>query len=363
MASASTYARPLFIVPIVPNPSSRNASTLERDVWGDPGIQTGVFRPFPPSRCRLYFPFERVALYGCHVPQTSRNAAVTEDLTERAEHRLTTAPHCLLRLAESRAIFEAGAFAASSPFLRLLGRGDNHPVLVLPGFTAGDSSTVALRWTIRSQGYWSHGWNLGVNIGPTDRIFDGIHARLAQLHERHNKPVSIVGWSLGGIYARELARNNPAAVRQVITLGSPFRLTLVDRSSISALVDRLTPTWSDEVLRLAMDEADKPPLSIPSTAIYSRTDGVVRWHACIDTVSEHHENIEVRGSHSGLGFNPAVHYAVSDRLAQPIDDWRPFKAPIVLRSMFPKPISWDDARNRRTSGKGRAVRSRSAISD
>ncbi len=315
----------------------------------------GSFGPFCGPIRPLRFTYEGVALYFCGVTKSPGNSTVTQDQAEQAEHRLTTAPNCLLRLAESRAIFEAGAFAASSPILRLLGRGDNHPVLVLPGFTAGDSSTVALRWTIRSQGYWAHGWNLGVNIGPTDRIFDGIHDRLAQLHERHGKPVSIVGWSLGGIYARELARDNPGAVRQVITLGSPFRLTLVDRSSISALVDRLSPTWSDEVLRLAMDEADKPPLSIPSTAIYSRTDGVVRWHACIDTVSEYHENIEVRGSHSGLGFNPAVHYAISDRLAQPVDDWRPFKAPITARSMFPKPISWDDARNRRTTGKARTA--------
>ena len=259
----------------------------------------------------------------------------------------------MLRLAESRAIFEAGAFAAASPILRLLGRGDRHPVLVLPGFTAGDLSTVPLRWTIRSQGYWAHGWNLGLNLGPTDRIFDGIHERLEMIHKRHDKPVSIVGWSLGGIYARELARNNPEAVRQVITLGSPFRLTLTDRSSISGLVDRLSPAWSDEVLRLASDEAAKPPLTVPSTAIYSRTDGVVRWHTCIDVVGEQHENIEVRGSHSGLGVNPAVHFAISDRLLQPIDDWRPFKAPLLLRSMFPKPVSWNEARNRIQRGSAR----------
>ena len=264
------------------------------------------------------------------------------------DHRFTGAPHCLLRMAESRAIFEAGAFAASSPLLRLVGRGDNHPVLVLPGFTAGDLSTAPLRWTIRSQGYWAHGWNLGLNIGPTDRILDGIHERLAKLHDRHGKPVSIVGWSLGGIYARELARDNPEMVRQVITLGSPFRLTMADRSSISGLVDRLSPAWSAEVLRLASEEADKPPLSVPSTAIYSRTDGVVRWHTCIDMVRENHENIEVRGSHSGLGVNPAVHIAVSDRLMQPAYDWRAFKAPILLRSMFPKPASWDEARNRQS---------------
>jgi pimeloyl-ACP methyl ester carboxylesterase len=257
----------------------------------------------------------------------------------------------MLRIAESRAFFEAGAFAASSPFLRLLGRGDRHPVLVLPGFSAGDWSTAPLRWTLRSQGYWAQGWNLGPNIGPTDRILDGIHERLEKLYQRHAMPVSIVGWSLGGIYARELARDNPLAVRQVITLGSPFRLTLADKSSISSLVDRLAPAWSDEVLRLAVEEKEKPALTVPSTAIYTRTDGVVRWHTCIDTVSERHENIEVRGSHSGLGFNPAVQFAVSDRLLQPTSDWRPFRAPLGMRSLYPKPVSWDEVENRK-HGKG-----------
>jgi pimeloyl-ACP methyl ester carboxylesterase len=284
--------------------------------------------------------------------------------SDQAEHRYTGAPHCLLRLAESRVLFEAGAFAASSPFLRLVGRGDRHPVLVLPGFTAGDLSTAPLRMTIRSQGYWAHGWNLGLNVGPTDRILDGIHERLELLYERHQRPVSVVGWSLGGVYARELAREHPEMVRQVITLGSPFRLTMVDRSSISGLVDRLSPTWSAEVLRLASEESAKPPLTVPSTAIYSRTDGVVRWHTCIDVVQNLHENIEVRGSHSGLGFNPAVQYAISDRLMQPADEWKPFKPPFAARAWYPRPASWDEVRNRNPKtrpSKPRAANGRSHV--
>jgi pimeloyl-ACP methyl ester carboxylesterase len=256
------------------------------------------------------------------------------------QHRNVEAPHWGYRLAESRAMFELGAFAASAPWLRMLGRGDRHPVLVLPGFTASDTSTAPIRWTLRSQGYWAHGWNLGTNVGPTDQIFGGIHERLAQIYERHDRKVSIVGWSLGGIYARELARNNPELIRQVITLGSPFRMTLADRSTVSKLADALTPAWSEEVIRLASEEFDKPPLTVPSTAIYSRSDGIVRWHMCIDQLSENHENIEVRGSHSGLGFNPAVLYAMSDRLNQPEGDWRPFSAPITVRHCFPKPASW-----------------------
>ena len=252
------------------------------------------------------------------------------------------APNPWLQLAESRALFELGAFLAASPLLRAVGRGDRHPVLVLPGFTADDYSTVPLRNVLRARGYWTHGWGLGRNLGPTERVLDGIHKRLEELARRHDEPVSLVGWSLGGIYARELARDNPEAVRQVITLGSPFRMTLSDRSTVSSLFDRLNGQgqYPDDLLRLAIEEADKAQLTVPSTAIYSRSDGVVRWHMCIDTESHRHENIEVRGSHSGLGFNPAVIFAVSDRLAQPPGDWRRFSAPLALRRFYPRPASW-----------------------
>ena len=239
-------------------------------------------------------------------------------------------PSLLLRLAESRAWFELGAFTAAAPWLRLIGRGDRHPVLVLPGFTASDRSTVPLRSTLMAQGYWVHGWGLGQNLGPTDRIIDGMHDRLAELHERHGRPVSLVGWSLGGIYARELARELPDAVRQVITLGSPFRMTLADRSGASQLWEALKPGYSQRLLRMALAEHDKPPLPVPSTAIYSRTDGVVRWHTCIDTEDDTHENIEVRGSHSGLGWNPAVLVALSDRLSQRAGEWRRFSPPLQI---------------------------------
>ena len=249
----------------------------------------------------------------------------------------------LYRLAESRAWFELGAFAAAAPLLRLVGRGDRHPVLVLPGFTASDRSTVPLRSTLQAQGYWVHGWRLGQNLGPTDEVLDGMHARLAELHRRHDRPVSLIGWSLGGIYARELAREHPEAVRQVVTLGSPFRMTLADRSGASGLWDTLKPAFSTRLLRMAMGEIDKPPLRVPSTAVYTRTDGVVRWHTCIDAESDTHENIEVRGSHSGLGWNPAVLLALADRLSQREGQWKRFTPPCSLRAWYPEPVTWQAA--------------------
>lgn len=237
-------------------------------------------------------------------------------------------------------MFELGAAAAASPLLRAVGRGDRHPVLVLPGFLAGDPSTAPLRSVLRGQGYWVHGWHLGRNLGPTPEVVDGLVGRLAMLHERHEAPVSLVGWSLGGIYARRLARRFPERVRQVITLGSPFRIDPdANRSSVSGLYDRLRPTHAVTV------DADLPgmdggALEVPATSIYTRTDGVVRWWQCLESIGPERENIEVRGSHSGLGFNPAAILAISDRLAQPVGDWEPFRPPRPLRHQYPHPADW-----------------------
>ncbi len=246
----------------------------------------------------------------------------------------------MLRLLESRAVFELGAIWAASPLLRIIGRGDNHPVLILPGFLADDPSTAPLRSVLRSQGYWVHGWQLGRNLGPTPEVIDGLVGRLHDLYERHERPVSLVGWSLGGIYARRLARRFPHMVRQVITLGSPFRINPdTDRSAVSGLYDRLRPTHAvtvDEVL----PGMDAGHLSVPATSVYTRTDGVVRWWQCLESIGHERENIEVHGSHSGLGFNPAVIFAISDRLAQPVDEWRPFRAPFGFGHQYPHPADW-----------------------
>lgn len=251
-------------------------------------------------------------------------------------------PAPLLSVLESRAVFELGAGLAASPLLRVIGRGDRHPVLILPGFLAGDPSTAPLRSVLRSQGYWTHGWQLGRNLGPTPDVIDGLVSRLTALHDRHGRPVSIVGWSLGGIYARRLARRSPEMVRQVITLGSPFRLQEVGgRSAVSALYDRLRPGHAIGLEHLLPGE-DEVPASVPVTSIYTRTDGVVRWWQCLERVGDRRENIEVRGSHSGLGFNAAAVYAISDRLAQPADRWRPFRPPPGTGALFPRPADFRD---------------------
>src|SRR5262245_20031716 len=129
-----------------------------------------------------------------------------------SDHRPITAPSRWLQFIEGRAFFEFSAFLASSPVLSALGRGDGHPVLVVPGFMAGDSSTQPLRSVLEAQGYAVHGWRLGRNRGPTAKIVDVVHARLDALTDRHGRAVTLIGQSLGGIFAREMARRNPEAV-------------------------------------------------------------------------------------------------------------------------------------------------------
>jgi len=239
---------------------------------------------------------------------------------------------------EQRAMLEFSTFLAAAPLLRANRRGDGHPVLVLPGLGGDDASTRPLRSVLKTQGYGVHGWGLGRNE-PTPALFEAMEQRLLELHARENAKVSLIGLSLGGIYGRELARNHPEAVRQVMTLGSPFRMRAGDRSTISSFIERRRPAPSPAEPELAAEDI-RPPLPVPVTCIYTRTDGLVRWHSCIEEVGPDRENVEVRGSHSGLGHNVAALIVISDRLAQPEGQWRPFQPKWGSRRLYPFPASW-----------------------
>jgi len=250
------------------------------------------------------------------------------------------APSRCVRMMEQGAPFELGALWAASPLLRTLGRGDHHPVLIMPGFLGDDRSTLPLRYHLRSWGFWAHGMHGGQNLGPTPKLLGQIDERLDAIHNRHGRKVSLVGWSAGGQYARHLARRHPEIVRQVITLGTPLQLRPEDGTSVSFLADRLQHRFDPEFRRLA--DHERGPLPVPSTSIYTRTDGVVPWQACLDIVDDRHENVEVKGTHCGMGYNLAALGVIADRLSQPEDDWRPFHAPVWLRSLYPRPASWQD---------------------
>jgi pimeloyl-ACP methyl ester carboxylesterase len=233
----------------------------------------------------------------------------------------------------ARAVAEFGLFIAALPLRQLLPVGDGHPVLVLPGLLADDDSTWTLRRILRDLGYRVHGWRLGRNFGPTAATLTGLQNRLLHLRSRYDSEVSVIGWSLGGIYARTLARDTPAAVRQVITLGSPIRLAHERQSRARRAFDRYAHLHV--VPRELPLESGVKALLVPATSIYSRYDGIVAWQACLDVPSARAENIAIVGRHLGFGHHPAVIWAVADRLSQPLGEWAPFRAPAALRPLYP----------------------------
>jgi pimeloyl-ACP methyl ester carboxylesterase len=228
-----------------------------------------------------------------------------------------------LLLLEGRALLELAALLPAYPVLRRAPRGDGHPVLVLPGLLANDFSTRALRAFLRDRGYSAHGWQLGRNMGPNPELIGRMVSRFHELRQRHERKLSLIGWSLGGVYARELARAFPSDVRQVITLASPFRD--ISATSVPPLLRRYAGRHRppDDSARARLSE----PIPVPATAIYSKTDGIAAWQSCLETPGALSENIEVESSHLGIGHHPVVLLTIADRLAQREDEWRPFQPP------------------------------------
>jgi pimeloyl-ACP methyl ester carboxylesterase len=239
----------------------------------------------------------------------------------------------LLLTEPARGLAELAALPLAAPFLSLAPRGDGHGVLVLPGLLASDNSTALLRSFLRMLGYQVRGWNLGRNVGPTDDVLDALPARLAALTSQAGGPVSVIGWSLGGIYARELARQRPALVRQVITLGSPFALTDAGRSHADRAYQRRAGLHATG--RVPSRAEIGRPIAVPSTAVYSRRDGIVAWQACLEPPTALHGNVEVRCAHLGFGVDPATLWLIADRLAQAAGQQQPFRPPAALRSLYP----------------------------
>lgn len=211
-------------------------------------------------------------------------------------------------------------------------RGDGHAVMVLPGFLGGDGYNGALRRFLGSLNYAVHGWGMGRNLGPRQGVLEALEKSLDRLADRHDGPVSLVGHSLGGIFARELAREFPDRVRQVISLGSPFGEGRMTASIPARLFTALNPPEEIPVNEDLLAHA--PP--VPTTAIYSKGDGIVNWQTTFQRDGHAQtQSIQVRGSHCGMTLNPSIWLLIAECLATDPADWRPFERGSWRRLVYP----------------------------
>jgi pimeloyl-ACP methyl ester carboxylesterase len=247
------------------------------------------------------------------------------------------APSPWLMAMELRAIWELGSVVPSWSILRNAPTGDGHSVIVFPGLSASDGSTLPMRSFLQNLGHDMSGWNQGFNFGPRAGVLQAARQQVIDTCQVTGKKVSLIGWSLGGIYARELAKELPDCVRSVITMGTPFA-----GSHHSTNAWRLYELTSGRDIHAEVAQFDLPAAPpMPTTSIFSRSDGVVAWPASFQApcpVNPLTENLEVIASHFGLGLNPCTWWAVADRLSQPEGSWKHFMHKKGLHGvLFPDP--------------------------
>ena len=233
-------------------------------------------------------------------------------------------------LSEVRAIAEIGVFfLARKALQKRAPTGDGHPVMVIPGFMAGDAYTRSLRRFLETLGYDPHPWGQGINQGLRDGICHDVERRIVEICRNSGRRISLIGHSLGGVYVRAIAHRQSQHVRQIITLGSPFNASfeIQDRDSeggaLARAYERLNAGIENDELPRSTLMCFPPP--IPSTSVYSEGDGIIGWQHCLDIADARTENIRVPGSHTGMAHNPLVLHVIANRLAQDEHDWKPFQ--------------------------------------
>ncbi len=232
---------------------------------------------------------------------------------------------------EWRALFEMATLPLSLPWLMNTPRGDGHPVLLLPGFMADEGTLAPLRIFVGSRGYDVQSWGFGRNVGFRSQHARALEQKIRHLHHVSGQRVSLVGWSLGGVFALYGAHQAPECVRNVITLGSPVSVDAQGSQSpplVKALYRLIAHPLGPDAHSMqprAKKLRERKVLPVPMSCLYSVSDGVVPpQEATIHGNPALHENIRVFGSHTGLGFNPMVMAILADRLAQPAGQWQPF---------------------------------------
>ena len=249
-------------------------------------------------------------------------------------------PHLFYAFAElPRALLEFASLLPAHPLVRNAPGGDGHPVITLPGFRGNDTSMNVLRRYLEHWGYDPHPWGLGTNLGVGfDRVYyeRRFLSQLERVARRRGQPVSIIGWSQGGVIARQAAKRRPELVRQVITLGSPIGDS-PEATTIWRIFERTSEQEITEELMAHLKEVASPVPHVRCTCIYSRSDGIVSPDIAQDQVSPSVENICVMASHFGMAVNPFVLLVIADRLAQKESDWQPFDAGGIRRLLARKP--------------------------
>ncbi len=239
-------------------------------------------------------------------------------MTHKYKHR---APNLIYTGLEGRWVLELASHYALRPLLKKLPHGDGHTVIVFPGFLSSKIATRQIRDLLNHLGYDARDWGFGRNLHFDAQIESQMQAMVAKTVKESGAKVSLLGWSLGGVFARELARAMPDHVRSVISLGSPItgaRHAALARPIFEMLNGKPEAETSARIDKMYI----APP--VPTTVIYSKTDGIVHWHGALQQESEIAENIRVPASHLGMGSNPLVMNIIADRLSQKEGDWKPF---------------------------------------
>ena len=215
---------------------------------------------------------------------------------------------------EARGLIELPRLLLRFPSLASQPHGNGEPVLVLPGYGAGDGSTMILKGYLRLLSYRARGWGLGRNHGPVSESLPRLLRRLGNLSRRSKQKVAIIGWSFGGYLARELARERPDLVRLVITLGTP----VVGGPKYTVAAESYRKRGIDiEAVAAEVEQRNRMGnLEVPVVAIYSRKDAMVAWQACIDNHTPNIEHVEVKSTHIGFGFSADVYKVIAQRLRQ-----------------------------------------------